>query len=93
MTEVVEIGFSTNCNCPNGDGDVTIALNARTLDVASESDRSLPVHSQRGQVGAPTHASLGRTSESKRSRNFASGSVPSGLIRIWLTPIAAKRFR
>jgi hypothetical protein len=41
MTEVVEIGFSTNCNCPNGNGDVTIALNARTLYVASESDTSL----------------------------------------------------
>ena len=42
---------------------------------------------------AKSQARWGRTSASKRSRNFARGSVPSGLIRISLTPIAAKRFR
>jgi len=38
---VVEIVFSTNCNCPSGTDDATIALSVRTLYIASESDTSL----------------------------------------------------
>ena len=84
----------TNRNCPSGTGDATIALNARTLYIASESDTSLQSDRTAGKSAA---ISLTRAWGGLRRRSdreiLRAGSAPSGLIRISSTPIAAKRFR
>ena len=55
----VEIIFATNCNCLSGTGDATIALNARTLYIASESDTSLQSARAVGKSAAVSLARAG----------------------------------
>ena len=62
MVDVVEIVFSTNCNCPRGRDDATIALSVRTLYIASESDTSLQSVHTAGKSGPFDWAGLGLTS-------------------------------